>query len=187
MFLALATLETNAQVRQPSLEQRQVALRSVKREPRKRPEFNEADWQRTAQDFKSLQVESSRLSELISVTPVPDYTLIKTTAGRVKKRAQRLRELLGFPQPKKETQVERSEVSNFHDLRRLTDRLMTRVDAFVSNPVFERLRVFDVNEAERASADIAAVIRISQDVRKAADVMRRLQNEDRTTQIHKTH
>lgn len=174
MFLVLAALDSNAQVRrQLSLEERQAVLRSVKREPLKRTEFTEADWQRIAHDFKSLQVESSKLLQIMSVTPVPDYTLIRLTTVEVKKRAQRLKHLLLFPQPKTETQVERIDVLKLHDLRLLTDQLMTRVDAFVSNPIFERLRVFNVTEAERASADIAAIVRIVQDIRKGAEALRK--------------
>ena len=173
----LAAFEINAQVRQPTLEERQAGLRTVKREPPKRPEFTEVDWQQIANDFKSLQVESTKLLKMMSVTPLPDYTQIRTTAGEVKKRAQRLRYLLSFPHPQKETQVDRIEVSNLHDLRLLTDRLMTRVDAFASNPVFERLRVFNVTEAERASADLSAVLRISQDIRKGAEVLRKAEHQ----------
>ncbi|HKO35786.1 MAG TPA: hypothetical protein VJV21_04865 [Pyrinomonadaceae bacterium] len=172
--MVLAALGSNAQVRrQPTLEERQVGLRSVKRERPKRTEFTEVDWQRIANDFESLQVESTKLRQLMSVAPVPDYPQIRTTAAEVKKRAQRLKSLLSFPEPEKGTQVERSEVSKLHDLRVLTDRLMTRVEAFAANPVFERVRVFNVTEAERASADIDAVVRMSQDIRKGAEVLRK--------------
>lgn len=169
VFVWLCGCEAVGQVRQPRLEDRQAALRGLRRDIPERRQLSQKEWQKVANDFKELQVAVNKLHTSIGVAPL-DYRIVKISAGEILKRAKSLKEELRLPQPENQPRTGRKEPSS-DALPSLIGELITRVDAFLTNPMFDNVHVFDVQNATAAGADMQAIVDLSKQIRKLAKAL----------------
>lgn len=170
VLVCLCVYESAAQQpRQPRIEERQAALRGMKRESAKPRPLTEAEWQQVAIDFKEFQLAVNKLHSTMKGLPL-DYRVVNAGAGEIVKRAENLKRILRLVDPEDQTQIE-VKATTPDELRSLFKQLITRVDAFLENPMFGNVHVFNVQHAEDAGVELASVVILSQNIRKAAKTL----------------
>ncbi|HEX8774140.1 MAG TPA: hypothetical protein VF735_11060 [Pyrinomonadaceae bacterium] len=181
-LLPVILLEQDAQAQTQSqreaaridLAERQRALRSlenVKQKLSRRPPEPHLAYQQIKEDFEQLQFASYHLSGSGAPTPVLDYGQIKKDAAEVRKRASRLKTNLILPEPDKDEKLQKSrEAFNADELKPAIDALDALVKRFVWNPVFQHPNVLDVENSVKARRDLEAIIRLSEQIHKRAEI-----------------
>ncbi|HKR00787.1 MAG TPA: hypothetical protein VJT09_08940 [Pyrinomonadaceae bacterium] len=158
--------------RNPTIEERQVSLRGVKRENPKSPEAvpvpNPA-YEQSKEDFETLQVINGRLAGVARSNLEPDYWQVGKEAAELRKRAARLRVNLLLPEPEKSAKDKKREEALAHaPLKSAIDFLNSLIKRFVENPVFQQPNVLDVEHSVRARLDLEEIIRLSELIQKRA-------------------
>jgi hypothetical protein len=132
--------------------------------PRLAPEFP-----RIKEDFERIQIINNDVLQAPARGDAPDYAHISEAAGEIKKRAARLKANL-FPAEK---QSKEKGAEGPQDLQSLLAELDGAISGFVSNPMFQNLRVVDTQSAAKARRDLERVIKLSARVRQEADKKRK--------------
>jgi hypothetical protein len=176
VFVSPCVSQSEAQAqRMPTIEERQQALRSVKKTYERPVDVTEEQnlrYEQSKEDFELLQVISSRLSETVNSGAGPDYLQIGKDAAEVKKRAARLKINLAFPEPAKdEKSKKRWEEFSTEEIKSAIGALDDLVKSFVSNPIFQQPRVLDVERSARAMRDLELIIKLSEQIQRRAEAL----------------
>jgi hypothetical protein len=127
-------------------------------------------YQEVAEDFKQLQLRNYNLSQAASRGAPLDYARIRTEAAEVKKRASRLRKYLLLPQPNDDLKTDEGEgIVSPEGLTAAAASLDALVNSFVWNPVFQQPGVINLELSSKASRDLEAIIRLSEQIRRSAE------------------
>jgi hypothetical protein len=138
--------------------------------PPPRPRRARPSYQEVAEDFKQLQLRNYSLSQTAGRGAPLDYGRIRTEAAEVKKRASRLMKNLLLPEPNEDPKAaEGVEIVSPEGLAAAAASLDALVNSFVWNPVFQRPGVVDLELSSKASRDLAAIIRLSEQIRRRAE------------------
>jgi hypothetical protein len=129
-------------------------------------------------DFRGIQVlRNGVVRHLQSGQPL-DYKFIARETDEINKRAGRLKTHLLREAPG----GEKKEPGQRPDLEgeRLTEalvRMCHRIDSFTENPLFKIPEVIDVKEAQTAGRDLRDILRLSEDIGKAAERLKKTSND----------
>ncbi|HEY0173650.1 MAG TPA: hypothetical protein VGB98_21740 [Pyrinomonadaceae bacterium] len=162
------------------MESRQRALRTLSDELKKRQK-KERDtrpsYQQVAEDFEQLQLRNHNLSGSAESGAGLDYARIGEEAAEVRRRAARLKSTLALPAAKKDEKREAVEAAHTPEgLRAAISSLDALVKSFVWNPVFQRPDVLDAENSARAARELEEILRLSEQVRAAAEALGRGKN-----------
>jgi hypothetical protein len=129
-------------------------------------------YQQLREDFVQLQLINNNLSTLAGSTPTLDYEQIRKDVAEVNKLAARLKANFSFPEPEK-GEKPKKEPGEFtpEAFKSALKALNSLVKSFVENPVFQQLKVIDVEYSIRASRDLEDIIRLSEQIHKRAEVL----------------
>ena len=167
--LCLAILPAHSQ----TIEQRQTALRGIRRDRPRRETISRADWRQIAEDYKVLQLSAYKLKDALKIQEDVDYRLVKSSAGEIKKRAHRLRTYLLLPDVKTDKRKTEPKVpATSAELVSAIDELTKHISDFVTNPIFESLRVLDVQQSEKANRDLIEITRLSNSIKLGAELLK---------------
>jgi hypothetical protein len=150
---------------------KQLAMRDLDRlknapQPKEHPA--RPTYHDVAEDFEQLQRENYTLAGEAAADAPLDYALIKKHASEVKKRASRLKVYLSLPKAEDEADTD-AEPLTPEGLRAAAASLDARVNSFAWNPVFRRPDVVDLEQSSKASRDLAAIIGLSERIRRRAE------------------
>ena len=169
-FALLCMMHTAAHAQ--TIEQRQAALRGIRRNLPLRETISPADWWIITKDYKALQLSAYKLRDALKDEKSPDYRSVKSSAGDIKKRAKRLRVYLVFPEIDADKQKTQPNVpTTLDDLRSEVDDVIKHISDFVTNPIFDNLRVLDVQQSERANRDLIEITRLSDIIKRSAELL----------------
>jgi hypothetical protein len=176
VFVSPGVPHSQAQAqRRPTIEERQQALRSVKKTYERPVDITQEQnlkYEQSKEDFELLQVISSRLSEAVGSGPGPDYVQIGKDAAEVRKRAARLKVNLAFPEPAKDEKSKKSwEEFSAEEIKSAISTLDDLVKSFVSNPIFQQPRVLNVERSARAMRDLELIIKLSEQIQRRAEAL----------------
>ncbi|HEX8634209.1 MAG TPA: hypothetical protein VF703_08675 [Pyrinomonadaceae bacterium] len=146
-------------------------LERANRRPPDRARDARPAYQQVKEDFEQLQLSSYNLSGAAgAAAPTLDYTRIQAESAEIRKRAARLMTTLRLPEPEKE-QKQKKGGREFAtaDLLPVIAALEGLVKSFVWNPVFQQSGVVDVQNSARARRDLEDIIKLSEQIRKAAE------------------
>jgi hypothetical protein len=158
------------------MEARQRALRSLsglnERPARKEPDTRPS-YQQVAEDFEQLQLRNYQLSVAAAESETPlDYDLVGGEAAEVRRRASRLKSALALPAVKGDQKQKKGEEPPTPEgVRAAAASLDALVKSFVWNPVFRRPDVLDAENSAKAARDLEDILRLSEQVRKAAEAL----------------
>jgi hypothetical protein len=122
------------------------------------------------EDFNAIQVLNNEMIRAAFAAEGLDYDSLYEKAGEMKKRANRLRETIRFPEDEGEYREHRSE-GTFDDVRLKTSVLVLRnlVKSFVTNPLFKQSAgTLDVQLSARVNRDLRGIAALSDAIRKTA-------------------
>ena len=119
------------------------------------------------EDFKALQVVNNRLMTE-ATSPGVNYNSLAKLLSELENKASRLKSNLLLPTVELKKQKELAgplDATRFNDSLHALD---TVVMSFATNPIFQRMNVVELEQAKRASRDLATIIRQSSRLKKAA-------------------
>jgi uncharacterized lipoprotein YehR (DUF1307 family) len=130
------------------------------------------------EDFKNIQSLNNRMMAKAWAHEELDYGYISDSISQIKSRATRLRSNLALPKAKdveeKQLDLAHGGVKEFRAALLLLDK---SIMSFVTNPLFQKANVVEVNLAAQASHDLKVIIELSGNVQKrAATLMRKSKN-----------
>jgi len=122
------------------------------------------------EDFNTIQVLNNELIRAAFAGQELDYVSLYEKAGEMKKRANRLRDTIKFPNDQSEERGNTIQ-ETFDEIRLKTSVLVLRnmVRSFVTNPLFQQhAGTLDVQLSARANRDLRGIADMSDAIRKNA-------------------
>ncbi len=113
-------------------------------------------------DFEALQASYNQIVLAFNSRKAVRYDSVLEPLTEIKEHASRLKANLSLPQPADGPGKVEPAVSNPAEDRLVT--LQKHVYNFLTNPLFEASRVFEIEQARKASQDLDKVIELSEDV-----------------------
>jgi hypothetical protein len=113
------------------------------------------------EDFKTMQNVNNKMMAEVWEREEVDYEHVSTMISQIKDRASRLKDNLLFPQSELETKAPILEASTAKEFRGVLMRLDQSIMDFVTNPLFQKANVMDLNLAAKAHHDLEVVISLS--------------------------
>ncbi|HEX8181275.1 MAG TPA: hypothetical protein VF525_17165 [Pyrinomonadaceae bacterium] len=157
-------------------------IERIKRDAEKPDQRTDPQFPLIKQDFERIQIINNEVLQA-DAPPTPaasDYARIAAAASEIKKRAARLKANLfpaGVAADSKEKeaaqQAAQTTVAAPEDLRSLLAELDSAIAGFVTNPMFQNLRVVNTQSSAQAGRDLERVIKLSGKLRQAADRKRK--------------
>ena len=197
IVIGFATLSVRGQVNTPSQtrsrpdtvqreQQRQVDMQMIEqalttegRAPRVK-RYAPAVLDQIRSDFLQIQVTERQLTKAAGAQLDIDLKLVGQLTGEIRKRSRRLKENLALPQPETQQSVvaASSPVATTSERFRmsLTD-LSDLIESFVSNPMFEHTKLFDQKLSNKATWDLDAIIRLSDEIKRDSEKLRKSQGK----------
>lgn len=122
----------------------------------------------TTDDFKAIQNINNKMMAQVFATEAVDYDRTSAAIAQINTKATRLKNNLSLPNPRdvKRKDLTVSEAKEFKSALLLMDR---SIMSFVTNPIFQKPKVMEVESATRASQDLADIIMLSATLKKIAD------------------
>ena len=122
----------------------------------------------TSDDFRAIQNINNKMMAQVYATEAIDYDRTSAAIAQINTKAIRLKNNLSLPNPKevKKKDLNVSGAKEFKSALLLMDRSIMR---FVTNPIFQKPNVMEVESATRASQDLTDIIALSATLKKIAD------------------
>lgn len=124
------------------------------------------------EDFKSIQGLNNTMMANAWAHEELDYGHISDSISQIKSKATRLRSNLALPKAKdveeKQLDLARAGVKEFRAALLLLDK---SIMSFVTNPLFQKSNVVEVNLATQASHDLKVIIELSGNLQKSATAL----------------
>jgi hypothetical protein len=130
-----------------------------------------AQFPRIKEDFERIQIINNDVLQSQARGGALDYTRISEAAGEIRKRAARLKSNLFYSEAVKSPKEKES--GGAQDLKSLLTELDVAINAFVTNPMFQNLRVVNSQSSAKARRDLERVIKLSARVRQESDRKRK--------------
>lgn len=126
------------------------------------------------EDFLQLQIINDDLQKWTSRPGSLDLTPVAKGASEITKRSERLRDNLSLPAIAKASELPAAKPeAGMEQLRSSLRELSRAIHGFVANPIFERSRVVDANLSAQARRDLEEIIRISKQVKRNTQQLKR--------------
>lgn len=122
----------------------------------------------TGDDFRQIQNINNKMMAQVYAAETIDYDRTSAAIAQINTKATRLKNNLALPNPKdvKKKDLTVSGVKEFKAALLLMDR---SIMSFVTNPIFRKPNVMEVESATRASQDLADIITLSATLKRTAD------------------
>jgi len=129
-------------------------------------------------DFLEIQVADRRLIKATTRSVDLDLKLVGQLTGEIRKRSRRLKDNLALPEPATQTPSARLPATvetSPEALRTSLANLSDLIESFVSNPMFEQSKLLDAKLSDKASEDLDAIIRLSDEIRHSSEKLSKSQ------------
>ena len=124
-------------------------------------------------DFQGLQANYNQILLAISSRQVLNYGSVLDPLTEMKKHASRLKANLSLPQPKDTPDTEGPGAAASRQAENKLVTLQKHVYNFLTNPLFEAPRVFEIEQARKAGKDLEKVIELSESLRELAQQVKK--------------
>lgn len=125
------------------------------------------------QDFLQLQTVNNRMMETTFANNVVDYKGIAEASAEIKKRAARLKTNLPLPEQENGEHAEQPlkgwDELDLGQVKPALKALDDLIMSFVSNPIFQKPQVVDLQQSAKARRELDAIIRLSAKIKKSAE------------------
>lgn len=122
-----------------------------------------------SEDFRDMQGLNNKMMAEAWAREELDYRYISDMVSQIRSKATRLKSNLSLPQSEaSEKQLTKTEISNSKEFRAGLLHLDRLIMSFVTNPLFQKSNVVEVDLANRASYDLGCVIEQTSRLKKTA-------------------
>lgn len=164
--------DTERERRARDLRDREMMLRLVEREGRRRPS---EDQPRLAlvqikNDFMQMQTLNRDLAMAVTSNVPLDFKFVSKSTSEIKKRASRLKANMMLPEIEKGPKPEKTDLEPSSDqVKRSLLALDHKIYGFVSNPIFQQANVVDAKLSDKARRDLEEIIVLSERIKKCSE------------------
>lgn len=152
-------------------------------EPDRQP-YVRAVVQQAKQDFERIQIVNDQLMLAVMANTGFNYKNITEQTSEIKKRAKRFKETINLPPPVEgQASVKRPETISNEEMRAALLMLNEQVVSFVTNPLFQTSNLMDLKLGAKASRDLDAMIELSGVIRKNAERLSKIQQQQQLQQL----
>ncbi len=165
------TLKTMDETHAPSIRERQFKVVEMEREAARRrtPAQEQLALAQIAEDYEKIQLINNKMMSATMGAAPPNYQHIANTTAEIKTRANRMKDNLRLAQA--DDDEKRARYKKPEDAAEMKAGLLLldgSIMSFVKNPIFKDPGVVNVQQAAKASADLEAIIELSQRITKDA-------------------
>lgn len=171
-------MDKEARERAAMDEQRMAAwelrMAEVRRPPEKRRDSTLA-YAQIRDDYKQIQIVNNDLAKASAAAVSLDLKYVEKSVSEIKRRAERLKENLMLPEPKRPAASAKTE--NRSEAQVLKSSLIVLdnlVMEFVNSPIFEQSRTVNVEQAAKARLNLEQIIELSEQIKKSAERLKSL-------------
>ncbi|MEK6336218.1 MAG: hypothetical protein AABM67_14915 [Acidobacteriota bacterium] len=125
------------------------------------------------EDFWRVQVVNKEIVRALSRQGELDLRFVAKSAGEIKVRSGRLKENLPLPKSRTPRLNYSRADANPEQLRSSLTELANLIVEFVNNPTHHEAKVVHANLLVKASEDLAKIVRLSDHIKKSAELLRR--------------
>lgn len=159
--------------REASIANREQSLRLLREQAGKPKKPTEQDRKlairQIFEDFERIQILNNEMMRAASVSQAFDYRRISDVTEEINKRAKRLKINLGITDFEEASKGQTQQVvTEREQVRASLFTLNQLVKSFVTNPLFQNLKVTEVGQLAKARHDLAGIIERSQGLRRSA-------------------
>lgn len=130
------------------------------------------------QDFERIQVVNDEIMRAVVANTGFNYKNLAEQTGEIRKRAKRFKENINLPPPDEALpSVKKLDQISHEEMRAALLLLNEQVTNFVTNPLFQTPNLMDVKLGPKASHSLAAMIELSGVIRKNAERLSKLQQQ----------
>lgn len=127
----------------------------------------------TKQDFKRIQIIRNDVVDYLVAKKPLDYKLISEQATEINKRANRLKSFMMPSAPtEKEKDAAKPTEYDGEQIKGALVKLCNAIYSFTVNPMFKDPGTVDLQKAASAGGDLIAIIELSDNVRRSADLLK---------------
>jgi hypothetical protein len=127
----------------------------------------------TKQDFKRIQIIRNDVVDYLVAKKPLDYKLISEQAAEINKRANRLKSFMMPSAPaEKEKDAAKPTEYDGEQIKGALVKLCNAIYSFTVNPMFKDPGTVDLQKAAGAGGDLIAIIELSDNVRRSADLLK---------------
>jgi|GEM_PF-1108548 len=158
--------------RQYEMEMIERALTERRAQPVKR--FAPLVLDQIRSDFLRLQMVDRQLMKAMTMATAIDFDLVTESAAEIRRHSRRLKKNLALPELET-APADRSALvveAKPASLRTSLSSLSHWIEEFVSNPMFEQVRLVDPQLASKARRDIEAIIELSSQIKSASEKLK---------------
>jgi hypothetical protein len=139
------------------------------KERRGRPQSQRALAQ-LQEDFTKLQLVNRTLLRAALADQALDQNLVGKSASEIRKRAERLNELLALPEPDRSTSPGPAfSITTEQQIKPAVLKLGRLIFSFIDNPFFKEVSVADTQITARARQDLEDIILLSREIKKSSE------------------
>jgi hypothetical protein len=120
------------------------------------------------EDFKALQLLNNKLMTSISGPDQIDYKSLSKLISEIGSKASRLKSNMVLPKAETDRKKAAAEISNASVFKAELAAFDKVIVSFVTNPIFQKPDVLEVELAKQASRDLVSIIEQSARLKKAA-------------------
>ena len=131
------------------------------------------------EDFKTMQSVNNKMMAEVWEKEEVDYGHVSTMISQIKDRASRLKGNLLFPEGEVDKKAAVVDASTAKEFRGVLMRLDRSIMDFVTNPLFQKANVMDLNLATKAHHDLEVVIDLSEVSKKIATKLSHAAKKDK--------
>lgn len=166
-------------VRQQDMSRREWQLRNFGLEPKGASDQRkiQALAEQIEQDFSRILILHNKIVRAISGDQQLDYGSVSDATDEIRKRAIRLQTTLALRRP--ESSRENAEESSLNQvqIKAALLSLCKQIKNFVTNPVIETPGTINVDELARARRDLEKIIRLSDQLTKDSDKLKKTKQD----------
>lgn len=162
-----------ARAKDNELYQREMALKSLGKEPRtlsKREQL--LALKEIKEDFESLQAVNNDMMRDCSEVVLLDFKLISEATTEINKRAKRLKTNLAMRLGEEDKKDEKPSVIEGEQMKASLAKLDQLIMSFVTNPLFQNPKVLDANLSSKSGDDLEQIILLSKIIKKSDEKLR---------------
>jgi hypothetical protein len=158
-------------LRQQDMSKREYQLRNFGTEPPKKSDRKqlEALMLQTEQDFNRILLLHNQIVRAVTSDQPLDYSFVSEAAAEIKKRASRLQGTLALKETAEDQKDTAKATEEGGQLKDALLMLCKEIELFVTNPVIETPGTVNAEQLEKARHDLAAIVRLSGEIKKDAD------------------
>jgi hypothetical protein len=124
-------------------------------------------------DFLRIQIVDRKLAQAALAADTLDLAFVARSAAELKMRSRRLKKNLALPEPATVDRARIAVEAKPASLRSSLSVLSNLIEEFVSNPMFEQLKLVDAQLSAKAWRDLEAVIELSTEIKRSSESLKR--------------